>query len=180
MIFHRLGRSLSIDSVRRHDDVLGVVQEQFADERLIVQREILALEEALEGEVGGVARARGADGARVAADAGARAGIRFVELDAKRRVERPEALRGEILAELLQARLVTDGRMRVRCGRGRLRPTAARLASTNQPASTPLAVATSEVIRKRMKTGRPCGLCRPPGAKLRKIARTWVATAPPR
>src|SRR5207248_2765508 len=52
--------------------------------------------------------------AGVAPDAGARPRIRFVELDPKRRVERPEALRGEILAELLQPWLVADRRMRIR------------------------------------------------------------------
>src|SRR6266545_2981218 len=53
--------------------------------------------------------------AGVAADAAALVGILFIEHDAERRVKRPQAETGEIVIELLHARLVADRRMRIRC-----------------------------------------------------------------
>src|SRR5436190_18020551 len=52
--------------------------------------------------------------AGVAADAAALVGGLFIEHDTERRVKRPQAKTGEVVTELLQARLVADRRMRIR------------------------------------------------------------------
>ena len=51
--------------------------------------------------------------AGVAADAAALVGVLFIEHDTERRVKRPQAETGEIVTELLHARLVADRRMRI-------------------------------------------------------------------
>src|SRR5206468_1954017 len=56
----------------------------------------------------------------IAADALARACVGLVELDSERHVERPQAEAGEVLAQLLDAGLVANGRMRIRAARGRI------------------------------------------------------------
>src|ERR671923_1774304 len=52
--------------------------------------------------------------AGVAADAAALVGVLFIEHDTERRMKRPQAKTGEIVTELLHARLVADRRMRIR------------------------------------------------------------------
>ena len=96
---------------------------QALDEGVGEQRDVRVLERGLDGEhlrVGlGAHEAREAV-ATVATDAAARLRILLVEQDPERRMERPEALAREVLAELLQARLMAHGWMRKGSARGRL------------------------------------------------------------
>src|SRR6266704_3053369 len=58
--------------------------------------------------------------ARPAADAGARAWILLVQHDPEGHVKRPQSLAGEVVGEVLDARLVADGRVWVWRARGRI------------------------------------------------------------
>ena len=68
--------------------------------------------------------------AGTAADAAAAPAVGFVEHDAERHVKRREPERGEVVAELLHARLVAHRRVRVRRARRRLGGIHAALACT--------------------------------------------------
>ncbi len=96
-VFGHLLRFLAVHAARGDNRVFRIVQNQAADQRLIVQRDLFLFQQALEREVGRIARSGGTDGARVAADALRPAVVRHGILGLRRGPEWDAALFGPAL-----------------------------------------------------------------------------------